>query len=330
MTSIHRKTQAGIKTALLMPLAILLASGCGKQDDNFFSGYAEADYVRLASPIAGTLSKLYVNRGDKVTRGAPAFVLEQESERAARAEALSRIERAQAQLANLKKGKRPDEIAAVQAQLAQAQAAFKLSSADLERQKKLVAAKFIAPEKLDETRAAFERDRQRVSELQAQLRVAQQGARPDEIAAAQEDVKAAQAELAQADWKLDQKSLRIPVDADVDDVYYREGELVAAGSPVVSLLPPQNIKLRFFVAEAVLGKLALGGDVSVTCDHCGTPIPAKISYVSRQAEYTFPLIYSKENRSTLVFMIEARPSIENARRLHPGQPVEVRLAGNSK
>lgn len=110
------------------------------------------------------------------------------------------------------------------------------------------------------------------------------------------------------------------------DVYYREGELVPAGSPVVSLLAPENIKARFFVPEMMLGELSLGRDVVLICDGCGAPIPAKISYISREAEYTSPLIYSKENRSTLVFMIEARPAIEASRRLHPGQPLEIRLA----
>lgn len=316
-----------MKTTSSVVIAILAAllTGCADKSDDFFSGYAEADYVRLAAPITGTLAKLHVNRGDKVARDAPAFVLEQESERAAREEAASRVERAQARLANLKKGKRPDEIAAVRSQLAQAKAALKLSMADLARQKPLLASGFISPARLDEARAAAARDQGRVNELGAELRVAQLGARADEIEAAEQDVKAAQAQLAQADWKLDQKTQRIPVAAIVADVLYREGELVPAGSPVVSLLPAENIKARFFVPEPVLGRLRLGQDVELSCDNCGAPIPADISYISRQAEYTSPLIYSKENRSTLVFMIEARPSIGNSQRLHPGQPLEIRF-----
>ncbi|MDB5852679.1 MAG: Secretion protein HlyD, partial [Herminiimonas sp.] len=257
---------------------------------------------------------------------APAFALEQASERAGREEANFRVEHARSQLANLSKSKRPDEISAAQAQLAQAEAAYRSSLRDFTRQKELVAARFVSPARLDEARSAADRDRARVAELSAQLRVARLGARTDEIAAAEQDVKAAQAQLAQADWKLDQKSQNIPVAAYVADVLYREGELVPAGSPVISLLPPENIKVRFFVPETVLGTMALGADIVLTCDNCGAPIPATVSYIAAEAEYTSPLIYSKENRSTLVFMIEARPSVENARRLHPGQPLEMRLA----
>ncbi|WP_286758313.1 HlyD family secretion protein, partial [Ralstonia sp. RL] len=142
-----------------------------------------------------------------------------------------------------------------------------------------------------------------------------------------QDLKAAQAQLAQAEWRLAQKTQRMPVAGEVADVLYREGEFVPAASPVVSLLPPQNIKLRFFVAEPVLPALKLGQDVTVSCDGCQGPIPATISYLSSAPEYTSPLIYSKENRASLVFMIEARPLPGYAQRLHPGQPVEIRLAG---
>lgn len=310
-------------------LACLLTTSCARHADDFIPGYAEGEYVRIASPIAGTLAKVYVKAGDKVAADAPAFVLEQESERAERAEAQSRVQRAQSQLADVRKGKRPDELAAVKAQLAQAQADYALSAADLARQQKLIDAHFIAPARLDAARAAVARDQARVSELRAQLRVAQLGARSDEIDAAAQDQKAAEAQLAQASWKVDQKVRRIPQAGDVTEVFYREGELVPAGSPVVSMLPPENIKARFFVTEPVVGSLALGQQVSLRCDGCGDPIPATISFIARSAEFTSPFIYSKENRASLVFLVEARPAPQQARRLHPGQPLEVRLGARA-
>jgi len=310
-------------------LATLLA-GCGAKQADFFPGYAEADYVRLASPFAGTLARLYVERGDRVARDAPAFVLEQDSERAARAEAQHRLERAQAVLADLEKGRRPDELAAVRAEQAQAEAALKLSQASLARAAALQAAHFVAQSQLDEARAAVRRDAARVRELEAQLRVAKLAARPDQLAAAQQDVRAAEAQLAQADWALSKKSLKAPLDATVADVLYREGELVPAGMPVVSLLAPQYVRARFFVPEARLGALRLGQRVTLSCDGCGAPMPAAISFIAREAEYTAPLIYSKETRATLVFMVEARPALDAARALHPGQPLEVRLAGAAR
>jgi HlyD family secretion protein len=309
-------------------IAVLLAA-CAQKTSDYFPGYAEAEFVRLGAPLAGTLTKLHVQRGDQVQADAPAFVLEQDSERAAREEAASRMRSAQAQLDNLLKGQRPDEIAVIQQQLGQAEAALQLSSATLARQKKLVADKFVSPSTIDEARSAQERDQARVQELRAQLRVGHLGGRSDLIAAAQQESKAAEAQLAQAEWRLAQKTQRIPVAGEVNDVLYREGEFVQAGSPIVSLLPPQNIKVRFFVPETVVGTLRLGQDVMLRCDGCDNPIPAKISFLSPTPEYTAPLIYSTENRATLVFLVEARPAIENARRLHPGQPVETRLANTS-
>jgi HlyD family secretion protein len=305
---------------------VLLLGACKAPLEDFYSGYVEADYVRLASPIGGTLLQVFVRRGDQVKRDAPAFVLEQESERAAREEAQSRLQRARAQFDNISKGKRPDEIAVSQAQLTQARAALVLSQAELARAEKLLAAHFIAQARVDEVGAARERDQARVSELQAQLRVARLGARTDELASARQDIAQAQAQLDQAAWKLDQKTLRIPLTARVDDVLYRAGEWVPPSSPVLSLLAPEHIKARFFVPQAKLGALQIGQAVTLSCDGCPQPVAATISFIAREAQYTAPLIYSKENRATLVFMVEARPAPAAAAKLHPGQPLEIRLA----
>jgi HlyD family secretion protein len=305
----------------------MLSAACSPNADAYFPGYAEAEYVRLAAPISGTLQKLHVRRGDTVRRDAPAFVLEQDNERAAHEEAAARVRQAQAQVADLKKGRRPDEVAALREQLLQAQAQLRLSSANFARQQRLVADQFISPASLDEAQAALRRDEARVRELQAQLRIARVGARSDEIVAAEQERDAARAQLAQAEWRLMQKTQRIPVDGEVTDVMYREGEWVQAGSPIVSMLPPQNVKLRFFVPETVVGTLRSGQEVTVQCDGCARPLAARIGYRSNSPEYTSPLIYSRENRATLVFLVEAWPSsLEDAPLLHPGQPVEIRLA----
>jgi len=317
-----------MKHLAVLTMAVALP-GCSKPPVDWYAGYAEGDYVRLSAPVAGTLARLHLQRGDRVEAAAPAFVLEQDSERAAREEAESRMRVAQQQLANLQTGKRPDELAAVRAQLAQAQSALGLSNAELARTAKLVAEQFNSPATLDQARANVARDQARVNELAAQLRVAMQGARSAEIAAAGQEVKAAQAQLAQAEWRVAQKTQRTPAAGDVVDVLYREGEYVPLGGPVLTLLPPGNLKARFFVPQAVVGSLSVGQAVSLQCDGCGAPIPARLSFIAREAEFTSPLIYSRENRSALVFMVEARPEPAEARRLHPGQPLEVRLGAKS-
>ena len=307
-------------------LCSVLLAGCREQAPDYYPGYAEADYVRLASPIGGTMARLHVRRGDHVAGGAPLFALEQDSERAARQEAQARVQRAEAALADLEKGRRPAELAVVDQQLAQAQAAQALSQAELARQTKLLEAKFIAPARIDEARAALQRDQARVRELQAQRSVAALGGRSDVLAAARQDIAAARAQLAQADWKLAQKTLAAPLAADVSDVLFREGELVPAGAPVVSLLAPQHLRARFFVPQSALGALRLGQALTLRCDGCKAALAATVSFIARDAEYTAPIIYSKENRATLVFMVEAVPAPEAAASLHPGQPLEVRVA----
>jgi HlyD family secretion protein len=306
-------------------LLLLVVGGCADPNNGALQGYAEGEYLRVASPLAGQLARLHVSRGATVRRGDPLFALEQDNEAAALRQAEGQLRQAEAQYRNLLTGKRPEEIDAIRAQLAQAEAGLRLSQSTLERQEELVRAKFVSQEAAETARSARDRDRARVSELKAQLAAASLAARPDEIKAARAASAAAREALAQAEWRLEQKSVRSPQDAEVADTLYVQGEWVPAGSPVIALLPPTNIKVRFFVPERILGSVKVGQRVSVRCDGCGDPISAPITYIAPQAEYTPPVIYSRENRAKLVFLAEARPSPAEAVRLHPGQPVEVRL-----
>ena len=306
-----------------------LVGACGEAPPVGYPGYVEADYVRVAAPLSGTLAKLSVKKGDLITALAPLFVLESAQEAAARAEAEARVRKAQAALADLEKARRPPEIAAVRAQVLQAQASLRQSEADLERARKLVAEKFLPPQKLDEALAKRDGDRARVAELSAQVTLANLPARADEIGAARAEVKAASDALAQAQWRVDQKTQTAPAGGVVNDTYYREGEWVGAGAPVVSLLPPSNVKIRFYVPEPQLSTLRMGAPVTVRCDGCAQSVAAKVSFIAPQAEYTPPVIYSRENRAKLVFLVEARPDAANAA-LHPGLPVEVAVASTER
>jgi len=287
-----------------------------------FSGYVEADYVMVTSTIGGTVIKLEVARGDQVAAGTPLFALDDAAERAARDEAAAKLAQAQSQLANLRLGRRQPEIDAIAAQRAQAEAALRQSQADYERQVQLRATRVSSQKQLDDARAQRDRDQNRLAEIDAQLEVARMPAREDEIRAAEAAVTAAQAALAQAEWRLGQKSGMAPQAGLVVDTLYRPGEMVAAGQPIVQLLPPANVKIRFFVPEREVGRIAIGQTVRVSCDGCGAPVAATVRFVSPQAEFTPPVIYSREERARLVFMVEARPN-ERAETLHVGQPVDV-------
>ena len=136
-------------------------------------------------------------------------------------------------------------------------------------------------------------------------------------------LRTAQARLNSAQTRLARRKVASPVSGSVQQIYYRAGELVPAGKPIAALLPPGNLKVRFFVNEATLPKLTLGDPVFIHCDGCAPDITAKISFISRQSEFTPPVIYSMDERSKLVFLIEARP--ERPERLRVGQPVSVTL-----
>ncbi|APV49098.1 secretion protein HlyD [Betaproteobacteria bacterium GR16-43] len=311
---------------LLLPLAIAATlSACGGPDNNALQGYAEGEYVRVAAPFAGTLVRLEVARGASVAPGAPLFALEAENETAARREAEDRVRRAEAQRDNLKKGARPTELEALRAQVAQTQSSAELARRDLTRTEELVKKGFLPPQKLDEARMAVENTRQRVRENESQLATANLGGRPDEIRAAESEVEAARASLAQADWRLRQKTVASTVTGLVTDTNFVAGEWVPAGAPVVAVLPPENVKVRFFVPEPRLGAVKVGQAVELACDGCPAKIAATVSFVAPQAEYTPPVIYSRESRAKLVFLVEARPAKADAAKLHPGQPVDVRL-----
>ncbi len=299
---------------------------CGSKADPAWAGYVEGEYVYVASPIAGALTTLAVQRGDEVKRGATLFALDDQAERAAREEAAARASGAGAQAADLAKGKREQEIAVVQAQITQARAQAVQASAELARQEALVTQGFVSASRLDDVRAAARQARARVAELEASLRVAQLPARSDERNAAAASTDAARFALEQARWREQQKQQSAPADARVADTFFRAGEWVGAGQPVVSLLPPGATKARFFVPEGELGAIAIGQAVSIACDGCSAPVAARISFIATKAEYTPPVIYSNSQRARLVFMVEARPDPKDAARLRPGQPIDVRRA----
>lgn len=312
-----------MRGALAAVAAVLLVAGCGPKAPAPWQGYVEGEFVRVAAPFAGTLVRLDAQRGQSVQPGAPLFALEAENEEAARREAVERARRAQAQVEDLRSGKRPTEIASAQAQLAQAQAALAFSEKELMRQQDLVDKGFVSRQRLDEARSARDRDRSRVAQLQAELATTRAGFRSGEIRAAEAEAAAAREALAQADWRLRQKAVTSPVAGSVTDTLFVTGEWVPAGAPVVSLLPPPNVKVRFFVSEEALGGLRLGQKVGIGCDGCGERIAAPITFIAPQAEFTPPVIYSKDSRGKLVFLVEARPAPQDAVRLHPGQPVDV-------
>ena len=244
-------------SAVGLSLALLFISSCSDSPQDRFQGYVEGEFVYVASPLAGQLDSLQVQRGDQVKSGDPLFALDETAEKAA---------------------------------LDMARAALVLTEAEFTRQEKLFRMGPAAAQDYDRARSTRDQDRQRV---------------------------------AQAEWNFNQKRQAVPAAGLVYDTLFRQGEWVAAGKPVVVLLPPQNIKVRAFVPETQVGSIHYGDMTRVTVDGVPNPFIGKVSYISPHAEYTPPVIYSRESRAKLVFMIESVFDPEVSAGLHPGQPVDV-------
>jgi HlyD family secretion protein len=262
---------------------VFLLAACGQSGPSPWLGYGEGDNAFIGPPQPGWITHLYVQRGDEVHRGELLFTLDDTHERAAR-------DQAAATLAQMK------------ATLTQQQANLDYNAKQLSRQSGLARANAGTPTNLDLAQSNFRQSGAQIS--QAQSQIDQQ-----------------QAALAAAEYALAQRRVVAQTDGRVEDIYYREGEYVAATIPVLSVLPPNNVYVRFFVPEPELSSVHLGEAVTIGCDGC-KPIDATITFIAQQEEFTPPVIFSEDNRGKLVFKLEARAP--GGLKINPGQPVTVR------
>jgi HlyD family secretion protein len=312
-----RKAHLLLIAVLALPLA-----ACDQTSSGGLLGYVEADYVYAAPVSGGRIAEIAVKRGDAVKQGDTLFTLDPTEETAKRDSAAASLAQAKARLADLQTGERPEELAIIQAQLDAAKASLTLSVPRIERRKEMVKQNIVGVEDVDSAQAAVLEDRGHIAEYSARLAAAKLPARAEQIAAATEEVAAAQADLAAAQWALDQRSIAASAAGRIEDVYFRIGEQASAGAPVLQLLPPANLKLRLYVPEPELGHYKVGEKLAVACDGCAANQTATISFIATAAEYTPPVIYSRESRAKLVYLIEARPD-DTGQPWHPGQPVEA-------
>lgn len=309
-----------------LALLLLLSLTACNDETSTVQGYVEGEYVRVGLPAAGRVVSVAVEKGAWVQPGQQLFALDAEAEQAAVAEAKARLAQARFQRDNLLTGRRAQEIRAIEAQKAQAEASFNLSTVQLHRQEELAKSDVTSRANLDNARAALARDRAHVAELTAQLAFAREGGRTAEIAAAEAGIEAAAAALVQAEWRLGQRTAQAPKAALVEDILFRSGEDVGPGQPVVSLLPPDNVLFRFFLGPSQVGRVASGAALKVACAGCSPDLSATVTFVAREASYAPPVIYSRDNKDKLVFLVEARP-VAPSIRLRPGQPVSITLPG---
>lgn len=282
-------------------------------------GYAEADYVYVAPVLEGRLTALAVARGDQVAAGAPLFAQDSTDDLAARDQAKASLAQARATLAN-QLATRDYNIAQARADLASAEANEDQLATDLARNEHVLGSGGVTRQAVDLLRAQTLSAQADVQAAQAKLALQLSDSA---IQAQQAAVQAAAASLVQAQWRLAQRTVTAPEAGLIADTFAKPGETMAPGAPVLMLLPPENIRVRFFVPETVLAQLHQGQQVVINCDSCPANLRATISFIAAQPQYTPPVIYSEGTRGNLVYLIEARPPLNEAPCLKPGQPVGV-------
>jgi HlyD family secretion protein len=319
---VRPRLRTALAAALLAALPLVLA-GCGRNGPQSYSGYVEGDLLFIGPEEAGRLTVLAVREGDKVTAGDVLARVEDDLQQAEVRAAEAQLKQAQAQLENARSPlQRPEEIAILEASETRAAAALDLSRIELARQKQLVPKGASSQANLDAAQHDFDQRQAALDEARRRISAARIASRSQEIDAAEQAADAAKAQLEAVRIRLARRALKTPREGTVQTVYYRVGELVPEGRPVVSVLPPGLVKVRFFVPEAALPEVAVGQEIDVTCDGC-PPLKARVSFIADAAEYTPPIIYSREERAKLVYLVEARPTDPAAAR--PGQPVSVTL-----
>jgi HlyD family secretion protein len=301
------------------PLASVLGFGGERAR---YLGYVEGETSLIAPPTAGRLVERPVERGDQVKKGQRLYVIDPVLAQAEVARAEGALAETKSRYENLLTGKRQEEKDVTTMQRRETEAALAMAEIELKRQTELVAKGYSTRKDYDNAESQARQLRSRAASLGAQERVNELAARPDEIAAAKAMVDQNQANLDQAKKRLDDLMPVAPEDGLIENTFFNIGEWVPAGTPVVSLLPPFRVKLRFYVPEEDLAYAKMSQQVSFTCDSCPPDLKARIIYISPRSEFTPPVIYSQTARTKLVFLIEARPEPTQTR-LAPGMPVTV-------
>lgn len=305
-----------------VPLVSALLGACGPPPP-LATGYVEGEFVDIAPLANARIKAVSVARGDRVEPGAVLAEVEDEDARIALASAEAAVHRAAAELADLQEGSRPEEIAALEAAVAAAAANADRSRREADRQARLGAQRVTSQAQLEDARSAADMAEAAVAEAEARLQTARLPARPQRIAAAHAALAGARAAREASGWQLSERQLRARSAGTVTDILRHPGEVAGPAAPVLTYLPHDAVKLRVFLPEAALASVEIGTRLSVTCDGCPT-LSAHVTWIAAGPEFTPPVIYSREARQKLVYMVEAGPDVAGL--LKPGQIVEVRVA----
>lgn len=306
---------------LITLITMLALTGCGNSDRHHYQGYVEGRNIYLASPFSGTLIKAYVQRGQHVKKGELLFQLDPDPQSIQVSQAFSGLKQAEQVYHDLKNPKRPPEIAAIEAQIGQVTSQVVLAALRVKRNQTLYDKRVLDKDSLDASIEHYEEVLYLKKQYEANLVLAKEGSREYQIKAQSAQVNQSQSKLKEAKWQLAQKRIYAPADGVIFDIYFKEGEFVGMQQPLAALLTPENIQIDFFVPVEALAGMHVRQNITFDCDGCAKNNQAVLNYISPEAEYVPPLVYSRDNRDKLIFRIKA--DIHDPTKFKPGQPVIV-------
>ncbi len=301
------------------------AAACQQTAAPAWQGWIEADTLFVGPEDSGRITELAVAEGQTVRKGDFLFAVDTAVQTADVAAAQAALDQAKARLARAEAAQqRPEEVAVIEASRREAHAALDFSTVELDRIRALNQRGNATRQQLEQAQSNFDRDQAAVENVLRQIDVAKMGGRVEDIDAARATVDQMKAQRANAQARLARARITAPADGGVQEIYFRAGEVASSSRPVVALLPPGNLKLRFFVGESDLSRMKIGAPVAIACDNCSGDLAARVSFIASRSEFTPPVIFSLEERRKLVFKVEAR--LDRPELFRVGQPVTVRLA----
>ncbi len=306
----------------VLSLCVLMSS-CGKNPH--YLGYIEAYLIYVAPPVSGQLYDLDVARGAPVKVDQKLYQLDPEPERSYLNQAQYTLAAEQETLSDLENGQRNTILDALRANVLGAEAQLALSKITLDRNQRLYKKEVVSKAALDSAEADYSTRLQEVSQLKSNLAEAELGARQHLIQAQTQKVNAAEAAMKATAWQLSQKTGLASDEGIVFDTFFRPGEFIPAGQPVLAILSPKEIRVLFYVPESNYSHIKLGQTVWFKVDGKTKAKAVTVSFISKEAEYTPPVIYSEESKSKLVYRVEAQLPAAIALTFHPGSPVTVYL-----
>jgi HlyD family secretion protein len=311
---------------LILMFSVLFITGCDKSYKKY-PGYVSADYIYVSTPASGKLINLAVTRGESVKKGQLLFELEPKPQSYLIAESKAQIKENHAILVDLIKPERIPAIDSIKAQLAQNQSHISLATIRLKRNRTLFNKNVLAKDSLDLAREHLNELLAKKDQINANMELAQMGARIDKINAQKFQVQSLNDKLKNINWILLQKTLYAPDDGIVADTYFLKDEYVPATKPVLSLLFNKNIYIEFYLPYIVIQNLKLGSEIKYVYLDDDNLNNAKVVYISPFAEYIPPLIYSRDNMDKIVFKVRASISDAN-NNLKVGLPITVFIDDN--